>query len=256
MTHKLASNENFDIVRGNQTVRIPFDATDPSSQTIIVLATVSALANKLDAEASGLYRIYYGPNGLTVVVDFDTPDAKTFEFTRSGLPSTNATIARLGDFSADNTALADVIRTLAPDPRYTSETIVEESGAFSLKDRAINGVASSVTTATLVLPPAVSGKVRDFMVRLTLSASAALAFQASSGETVTWDDTGDPSGTYAAGTHLLSFTEVAPGVFHWGRPLDFTRQTFDFSTTQGVIDAVAALVSALGGSVINKPSAT
>ena len=31
MTHKLAANENFEIVRGNQTVRVPFDATDPAT---------------------------------------------------------------------------------------------------------------------------------------------------------------------------------------------------------------------------------
>lgn len=38
MTHKLATGENFDIVRGNTTVRVPFEATDPSTPTVETLA--------------------------------------------------------------------------------------------------------------------------------------------------------------------------------------------------------------------------
>lgn len=38
MLHKLATGENFDIQRGNQTVRVPFDATDPASAVTKTLA--------------------------------------------------------------------------------------------------------------------------------------------------------------------------------------------------------------------------
>lgn len=83
-----------------------------------------------------------------------------------------------------------------------------------LLDRAVNAV--SVTGATtLTLPSLVTGKSRDLLVRLTVSADAAVTFSAPSGETVTWDDAGSPTATYEAGTHLLRFTEVAQGVFHF-----------------------------------------
>ena len=143
--------------------------------------------------------------------------------------------------------------------RYAHVTKTVDNGAATLDDLAINavGLPSGTASATLTLPAAVPGRVRDFIVRLTLAAAASVSFSSAAGETVTWDSSGDPSGTFQAGTHLLSFTEVAPGVFRWGRPqTDLTGQTFDFSTMQNVMDALAAVVTALGGSVINKPSAT
>lgn len=83
-----------------------------------------------------------------------------------------------------------------------------------LLDRAVNAV--SVTGATtLTLPSLVTGKSRDLLVRLTVSADAAVTFSAPTGETVTWDDAGSPTATYEAGTHLLRFTEVATSVFHF-----------------------------------------
>lgn len=42
MTTKLATNENFDIVRGNQTVRVPFDATDPQTPSTVTMAKAAA----------------------------------------------------------------------------------------------------------------------------------------------------------------------------------------------------------------------
>lgn len=49
MEHKLAPNENFDIVRGNQTVRVPFDATDPGTPTTDTLARLSSIPYTLGA---------------------------------------------------------------------------------------------------------------------------------------------------------------------------------------------------------------
>ena len=45
MIQRLAQNENYDFQRGNQTVRVPFDATDPAG------ATVETLARQIDLTA-------------------------------------------------------------------------------------------------------------------------------------------------------------------------------------------------------------
>lgn len=39
MTREIAAGENFDVVRGNQTVRVPFDAAEPAGATTKTLAT-------------------------------------------------------------------------------------------------------------------------------------------------------------------------------------------------------------------------
>ena len=89
------------------------------------------------------------------------------------------------------------------------------NGAVTLSDRAVNAVSVSDATE-LALPALVNaGKSRDFLVRFTVSADAAVTFSAPTGETITWDDAGSPTATYEAGTHLLRFTEVAPSVFHF-----------------------------------------
>lgn len=52
MTHRLASSENFDIVRGNQTVRVPFDIQEPQSTETKTLATTESVQTALDGKAS------------------------------------------------------------------------------------------------------------------------------------------------------------------------------------------------------------
>lgn len=102
------------------------------------------------------------------------------------------------DFSASGDPQVDITATLS---------------GYALLDRAGNRVEVSGDT-TLTLPAAVPGYLRDFLVRLTVSASSAITFSAQTGETITWDAMGDPSATFAAGTYLYRITEVAQGVFH------------------------------------------
>ncbi len=64
MTHKLASNENFDIVRGNQTVRVPFDATDPQSPTTVTMAT-KADATLTEGYSEWVIDVQSYPDGYT-----------------------------------------------------------------------------------------------------------------------------------------------------------------------------------------------
>ena len=94
-------------------------------------------------------------------------------------------------------------------------TVVATKTGYALLDRAVNAVP--VTGATTLTLPALShpGKARDFLVRLTVSASSAITFSASDGEIITWDAAGNPSANFAAGTYLYHITEVADGVFTW-----------------------------------------
>ena len=81
----------------------------------------------------------------------------------------------------------------------------------NLADRAVNAVPVSTNT-TLTLPAANQGHSRDLLVRLTVSATSAVTWAVAQGES--WDAMGAPPSSFAAGTHLYRFTEVAAGVWH------------------------------------------
>lgn len=85
------------------------------------------------------------------------------------------------------------------------------ASSILLDDRAANAVRLSAD-ATLTLPAAIEGHVRDLIVRLTVTATSAATWSVAQGET--WDAAGAPPGSFAAGTYLYRFTEVAPGVWH------------------------------------------
>lgn len=81
-----------------------------------------------------------------------------------------------------------------------------------LCDRAVNAVPVSTDT-TLTLPALVNaGKARDFLVRLTVSTTSTVTWTVAQGET--WDAMGAPPASFATGTYLYRFTEVAPGTWH------------------------------------------
>jgi len=80
-----------------------------------------------------------------------------------------------------------------------------------LADRAVNAVPVS-TTMTLTLPDPNPGHARDLYVRLTVSATSAVTWTVAQGES--WDAMGAPPSSFATGTYLYRFAEVAPGVWH------------------------------------------
>ena len=132
-----------------------------------------------EQELEGYFEYTLKDNGSTISVADIGEIQKSVDFSLSGSPSVNITATR----------------------------------AWALRDRAVNTV--DVTGAMQVtLPPspdaagATEHRLRDLLVRLTVSADAAVTFSAPSRETVTWDEAGSPTATYEAGTHLLRFTEV------------------------------------------------
>lgn len=105
-----------------------------------------------------------------------------------------------------------------------------------LLDRAVNAV--SVTGATeITLPSLITGKSRDLLVRMTVTADSAVTFSAQTGETVTWDDAGSPTATYEACVHLLRFTEISQGLFHFD---DLGNAAIDPSVLAAKLDATSA----------------
>lgn len=91
-------------------------------------------------------------------------------------------------------------------------------GAAVLRDRAINEVVVTLddsgvaNVSQLVMPPAVEGRARDFLLRLDLSAvSAAPPLPCSSGTFETAD--GFFPAIPAGQVTLISFSETTPGVF-------------------------------------------
>ena len=85
--------------------------------------TDSAVAGKLDAELDHGYRIYYGPNGLTAIVDYGNSDEETFEFTRRLITPNGNTVARLSDIpeSVTPTVVTNIVRELSLGGIWDSE---------------------------------------------------------------------------------------------------------------------------------------
>ena len=84
------------------------------------------------------------------------------------------------------------------------------SGAVTLSDNAVNNV--SVTDAiTFTLPSLVTGKSRDFYLKMTVTGSQQVSFSPSSG--ITYTGLGNPAKTYSAGTYVLHFRETSASEF-------------------------------------------
>ena len=128
------------------------------------------------------------------------------------VPVTNNVDGEQYDAHGINAAEDDLSVTFEVDSHSITFTATRPyANGATLLDRASNVVPVSSAT-TLVLPAAIAGHMRDFLVRLTASASSAVTFSIAQGES--WDAMGNPSATLAAGTYLYRITEVAAGVFH------------------------------------------
>ncbi len=84
----------------------------------------------------------------------------------------------------------------------------------ALADRTVNLITASDGTSIDIELPALAhvGRMRDFYVRLTVSATSASTWTIGQGES--WDAMGSPPSSFAAGTYLYHISEVAAGVWH------------------------------------------
>ena len=129
------------------------------------------------------------------------------------------------DFGANGDPSVDIVAT-----------VVGDSLPGHLLDRAVNLVSASSTTS-LVLPPKMDGKVRDFMVRLNVTdSSQQVSFSARSIEpTVTWLG-GQPPSSFDVGVHLISISESADGEFVF-----IDGMSEDFETVTNKVTSIDAL---------------
>lgn len=94
----------------------------------------------------------------------------------------------------------------------SGEIVASRSSPGQLVDRAVNAVSVSSAT-TLTLPPAVAGRARDLVVRLSvIVTSQTITFAPSAGDTIDFETDGDEFPVPDSdGTWLYSFTETAAG---------------------------------------------
>lgn len=227
MTHKLASTENFDIVRGNQTVRVPFDATDPESAETNTLARTKDIPDLhyalVTPELASTYSvpdswfpITFNYDGTTFTVPLADKDklALVGGMTNTSLNYREAddeiTIAVFTDgvFKGSVSNISSLaFNGGAP---VVGETALDAVSIAPLVDRACNAVAGA---ATLTLPAATPYRARDLVVDVDNSAGASgIGLELASDATAYLDVEGAPFFVAVAdGNNLADLLTVAAG---------------------------------------------
>lgn len=214
MKYELGSNEDFEIkTKGGGTLKapsVPVDATLATAEDMAAALALKAAAADLPyalvtpgewtfsgsgTQAGHVYSLDFSDEGEGVGCDL-MDGSVSLSYTQ--FPD-ESTIGNVIDFGVVGTPGIDIVATRASLPGH-------------LCDRAVNAVAVSSTT-TFQLPAANPGHMRDLYVRLSVSATSAVRWTFyAQGET--WDAMLAPPSSFAAGTYLYRFTEVAAGVWH------------------------------------------
>lgn len=112
----------------------------------------------------------------------------------------------------------------SPTTTASTTTTTDDTLSATLTDRAINtiSVASGVTTLNLTFPAEVSGRARDFFVRIVTAGTdlAAVGLTDGSGAADIEIGASDLADWNKAGTHLVLFTEIAAGKFMASKRLE------------------------------------
>lgn len=127
---------------------------------------------------------------------------------------------------------------------FSTAGVIATKTGIHLLDHAVNAVSVTDTT-TLTLPSLVTGKSRDFYLRMTVTGSQGVSFSPSTG--ITYTGLGNPSKTYSAGTYLLRFTETAENEFCVARPLS-ASQVFALDSA---VDGAQTVATYSGGTTLS-----
>ena len=116
-------------------------------------------------------------------------------------------------FSADFATKTELRYSIvSPTLTYSTTTTANDTVAATLNDRAVNNVTldSSVAFATFTFPATVSGKARDFILRLTLTGETVptITFREAGGAAVSFDVDDDAWAEVEPGVNILSFTDT------------------------------------------------
>lgn len=123
--------------------------------------------------------------------------------------------------------------------RYRLLKRVPEDGTVNLTDRAVTRVELAATDPLrLVVPPLVKGAVRDFFVRLVITADEIpeVTFAAPTGETISFEDVDEDVFKCEVGVNVFAFTETDQGIFIVNRKQVDIDQEVEFDPCGGDLD--------------------
>ena len=131
---------------------------------------------------------------------------------------------------------ADATTATGGASRYKILKRTPEDGTVILADRAVTKVEAKTADAIrFVLPPLVKGAVRDFFVRLVVTADSLpeVTFAAPAGETVSFEDVDSDVLACRVGVNVFAFTETDEGVFFVNRKTVDVEVAVEFDACGG-----------------------
>ena len=123
--------------------------------------------------------------------------------------------------------------------RYRLLRRVPGDGTVNLTDRAVTRVEIAANDPLrLVVPPLVKGAVRDFFVRLVITADEIpeVTFAAPTGETISFEDVDEDVFKCEVGVNVFAFTETDQGIFIVNRKQVDIDQEVEFDPCGGDLD--------------------
>ena len=143
--------------------------------------------------------------------------------------------------------------------RYRLVRRTPEDGVVNLSDRAVTRIEIPADSASLklVVPPETKGSVRDFFVRLVITADEIpeVTFAAPTGETISFEDVDDDVFKCEVGVNVFAFTETDAGIFIVNRKQIDIDQEVVFDPCGGTLDKTT-LTFKLGAQYSSLPKPT
>ena len=125
--------------------------------------------------------------------------------------------------------------------RYRLLKRVPEGGVVALTDRAVTRIeVTAVDPLRLTVPPLVKGAVRDFFVRLVITADEIpeVTFAAPAGETLSFEDVDEDVFKCEIGVNVFAFTETDQGIFIVNRKMVDIDMEVEFDPCGGDVDVL------------------
>lgn len=142
--------------------------------------------------------------------------------------------------------------------RYHILKRIPENGSVLLTDRSVTRIELATSDPLkIVLPPEVKGSVRDFFVRIVITADEVpeITFVAPSGETVSFEDMDEDVFACDIGVNIFAFTETDTGIFMINRKEVDIDHTVVFDPCGGTL-AQTEMVYKLGAQYLSLPTPT
>ena len=142
--------------------------------------------------------------------------------------------------------------------RYRLLKRVPEEGCVALTDRAVTRIEVTATDPLkLTVPPLVKGAMRDFFVRLVITADEIpeVTFAAPAGETISFEDVDEDVFKCEIGVNVFAFSETDQGIFIVNRKMIDIDMEVEFDPCGGELDKTKYTFK-LGASYSSLPKPT